>query len=105
MKRTTTIKTPLFLFFITVSPLFVSAYTGQPASRIDVRQSLQLQLVQDTIPPVKAKETTAKTSTTEAIRVIPTARRQPIPVPVNVKVKPVKVAVPKIIRPVVRLIP
>ncbi len=59
----------------------------------------------DTIPAkVTSPETPTNKSTESIIKEVPRSRKQPVPIPVNVKVKPIKIIKPKIIKPVIKIL-
>ncbi|HUZ59703.1 MAG TPA: hypothetical protein VMU83_13085 [Hanamia sp.] len=62
--------------------------------------------VSDSIPPSsQVKSTTVNDQSNEEVKtieVVPKARRQPVPVPVTVEIKPIKIIKPKIIKPIIR---
>jgi len=91
------------MFFIISLPQWVMAKEGKPLSNITFNHIANL-IQSDTLPP--PKKSTAGTNDKPAvatIKVVPKARRQPVPIPVIVKVKPVKIVKP-IIRPVIRIL-
>ena len=58
----------------------------------------------DTIPPaVKTVDPTSAKPADEMIKTVPKVRKQQLPVPVNIKVKPVKVTQPKVIKPKLKI--
>ncbi len=90
-------------------PHFLFAATGKPFGRIHLNYSILNQMAGDTTIPAGDQKSTEKTAENtlpntpaEVVKVIPKARRQPIPVPVKVKVPAVKIIKPKIIKPVVK---
>jgi len=112
MKSTITIKGLIVIFCMIILPQ-AKAANGKPCTGIKMKY-VQIQMIADsTIPQKDQKSTQEKTvaekqektvqdKTVEVVKVIPNARRQPIPVPVKVNVKPVKIIKPKIIKPVVK---
>jgi hypothetical protein len=106
MKGTFLLKGFLFLAAICTSPSAVWAGTGKPFCKTGINEVIHLHLMQDTVPkPVKPAETTTPKKEVDVIKSIPVARKQPIPVPVKVKVTPVKITKPKILKPVINLLP
>ena len=107
MKRTVTLNLLATLFFVVSVPHFLLAADGKPSTRINLQYAAINQVVADTTFPAQDQKTPEKkdAKTDEknpVVKVIPSARRQPIPVPVKVKVQPVKIIKPKIIKPVVK---
>jgi hypothetical protein len=91
------------IFFFIASPYFVRAGSGQPVDTIKFNPAAINALPSDTIIPKKKVKTEEEKPAT-VIKIVPKARRQSIPVPVNVKVRPVKIIKPKIIKPVIKVI-
>jgi hypothetical protein len=100
------------ILIIISTPQWIMAKAVYPAKQITSETAI-ISLLSDTIPPSK-KITDASgdkpvpndksvTKVAKAIKVVPKARRQTIPVPVNIKIKPVKIIKPKIIKPVIRV--
>ena len=59
----------------------------------------------DTIPvKVASPENTINKPTESIIKEVPKARNQPIPIPVNIKVNPIKIIKPKIIKPIIKIL-
>ena len=91
------------IFFFMALPHFVRAGSGEPADSIQFSPVVIDALPTDTIiPKKKVKREEEKPAT--VIKIVPKARRQSIPIPVKVKVKPVKIIKPKIIKPVIKVI-
>lgn len=64
----------------------------------------QLKKTPDTIPPaVKTVDPTSAKPAGDMIKTVPKVRKQQLPVPVNIKVKPVKIAKPKVIKPKLKI--
>lgn len=112
MKSTITIKVLIVIFCMLVLPR-AKAADGKPCTDIKMKYVQMPQISDTTIPEKDQKspqektagekqENTVQDKTVEVVKVIPNARRQPIPVPVKVNVKPVKIIKPKIIKPVVK---
>ena len=108
MKRTVTIKGLIIVFCMAgmVQPALAS---GKPFNDFKMNYSPVKQLLADTTLPGKdekksgkKEENTKDNQKEEVVKVIPKARKQPIPVPVKVNVQPVKIIKPKIIKPVVK---
>lgn len=94
--------------FISV-PYFLFAAVGTPSGRIQIHYPELNQMPGDTTVPAKDPKTVEKkeenageNNPAQVVKVIPKARRQPIPVPVKVNVQPVKIITPKIIKPVIK---
>ena len=113
MKRTLIIKGLIIIFCILVMARSVMASGGKPFSDLTINYPGINRLIADTTLPIKdasaseKKEVKKEENVTgdqqvNVVKVIPKARRQPIPVPVKVHVKPVKVIKPKIIKPIVK---
>ena len=112
MKSTITIKGLIVIFCMLILP-HAKAADGKPCTEIKMSY-VQIQMISDTTLPEKdqkspqekktgeKQENAIQDKTVEVVKVIPNARRQPIPVPVKVNVKPVKIIKPKIIKPVVK---
>ncbi|MEO7045985.1 MAG: hypothetical protein ABI091_11810 [Ferruginibacter sp.] len=108
MKRSIISKSLIALFFMIFIPHFLFASAGKPG-RIKTDYGVNYQLVSDTtLPPQDKKnkkkkdEKTDNSNPEEVVKVIPIARRQPVPVPLKVIVLPVKIIKPNIIKPVVK---
>lgn len=99
------------LFSIAAIPNQVLASDGGPVCGITFKHTV-FNLTQDTIPPPPKKNTENSKDpqvkddqpVAKVIKVIPKARRQPIPLPVKVNVKPVKIIKPTIIRPLIKVL-
>jgi hypothetical protein len=91
------------MFFIISLPQWVMAKEGKPLCNITFNHVANL-MQSDTLPPPKnsAAGTNGKPAVA-IIKVVPKARRQPVPIPVIVKVKPVKIVKP-IIKPLIRIL-
>lgn len=116
MKSTIVVKSVLLVLSMVVIPHLGLAANGKPFDSKTNYRLVQLTIA-DTTLPVTAKNTPDKPDQKPAVKeeekndphlpvqvvkVIPKARRQPIPVPVKVNVRPVKIMKPKIIKPVVK---
>ena len=114
MKSTITIKGLIVIFCMMAFPHVVKAADGKPSAGIKMNYVQINQLIGDTTVPAKDKKTapektgaeqeenTTEDKPVDVVKVIPNARRQPIPVPVKVNVKPVKIIKPKIMKPVLK---
>ena len=64
----------------------------------------QLKTTLDTIPPaVKTVDPTSAKPADDMIKTVPKVRKQQMPVPVKIKVKPVKTTQPKVIKPKLKI--
>lgn len=97
------------LFCFVCVPHFLFAAVGKPSGTIQIHYPALNQIEGDTTVPAKDQKTVEKkeenageNNPAQVVKVIPKARRQPIPVPVKVNVQPVKIITPKIIKPVVK---
>ena len=64
----------------------------------------QLKTTLDTIPPaVKTVDPTPAKPADDMIKTVPKVRKQQMPVPVKIKVKPVKTTQPKVIKPKLKI--
>ena len=72
--------------------------------RFTTSQFNQIKTTLDTIPPtVKTVDPTSAKPKDKMIKTVPKVRKQQLPVPVNVKVKPVKITQPKVIKPKLKI--
>ncbi len=113
MKSTITIKGLIVIFCMMILPR-AEAANGKPFTGIKMNYMTINRVIADTTLPTEDKknskekasgekeENTTEDKPVEVVKVIPNARRQPIPVPVKVNVKPVKIIKPKIIKSVVK---
>jgi len=90
------------LLFISL-PGWLLADTGAPVCHFKFTNFLAL----DTIPPPSHEKNTVvkkdqPTDEVKTIKVVPKARKQAVPVPVTIEIKPVKIIKPKIIKPVIK---
>ena len=92
------------------SPQWTMAKAVYPAKQITSETAI-ISLQADTIPPSKKikeapgdKPVPNDKPVANVIKVVPKARRQTVPVPVDIKIKPVKIIKPKIIKPVIRVL-
>lgn len=110
MKNTITFISFLIISLLFILPGLALASEGNPVLHLKTTQFQQA--VADTTLPTASqdeKETKEKKEDKsqnkpdpQVVKVIPKARRQPIPVPVKVNIHPVKVIKPKIIKPIVK---
>ncbi len=101
---------PLMGIFLLGSITFCAkASEGKPSSNITIKLMTALDAKTDTIPtPIKSAEAGSAKPVTEKpvagiIKVVPKARRVTVPRQV-IKVVPVKLVKPKIIKPVIKLL-
>ena len=92
------------------SPQWIMARAVHPAKQITSETAI-ISLQTDTLPPSKKiteapgdKPVPNDKPVAKVIKVVPKARRQTVPVPVDIKIKPVKIIKPKIIKPVIRVL-
>lgn len=90
------------------APQWIMAKAVHPANRVTSETAI-ISLQSDTIPPPKKvtetpadKPASKDKPVVKTIKIVPKARRQAVPVPINVKIKPVKIIKPKIIKPIIR---
>ena len=96
------------LLFFMAATSFCYANDGRPKSFAHIVSYKGLiPLLNDTIPATKKipETKTDNSSTVTAIKEVPKAKKQiaPIAVPVQVKVKPIKIIKPKIIKTVIKI--
>jgi hypothetical protein len=98
------------MLVIISTPQWIMAKVVHPAKQI-TSETATISLQTDTLPPSKKitevpgdKPVPNDKPVANVIKVVPKARRQTVPVPVNVKIKPVKIIKPKIIKPVIRVL-
>jgi hypothetical protein len=111
MKGAIILKGFIGMFFMISIPQWALAIDGKPVGNILFNHTAISQMQSDTIPPPKKNmennnqpgENVDKKPVAGVIKVVPKARRQSVPIPVNVKVKPVKIITP-IIKPVIRIL-
>lgn len=108
MKSTIFIKGLIVFSCITTAPFLALANNDKPAP-VKINFAQINQVIADTTLPVKDRKSSEKNEgdvsqqdQVEVVKVIPKARRQPVPVPVKVNVRPVKIIKPKIIKPVLK---
>ena len=92
------------------SPQWIMARAVHPAKQI-TSETAVISLQTDTVPAPKKitevpgdKPVPNDKPVANVIKVVPKARRQTVPVPVDIKIKPVKIIKPKIIKPVIRVL-
>ena len=109
MKGRLILKGLVIILCIITAPKWTMAEGGKPLPCLKMDYSVLAPMMADTTLPQtqknsgdKKEEKTEGQAPVQVVKVIPHARRQPIPVPVKVNVQPVKIIKPKIISPVVR---
>ncbi len=100
----------VLLFFMAGTSFFCHADDGHPKNFPHVVSYTELiPLLNDTIPAAnkipETKTTADNSSTVTTIKEVPKAKKQlaPLAVPVQVKVKPIKIIKPKIIKPAIKI--
>ncbi len=108
MRTSIIIKSWPILFCMAALPHLSRAEGGKPFSGISCNLAIE-KVAGDTVVPKDSKENSTtkddkndQPTPSQVVKVIPKARRQPVPVPVKVNVQPVKIIKPKIIKPVVK---
>lgn len=94
------------MFCIITIPLWTFA-EGKPVEHFAFNLSTLSSMQSDSLPPSKSAAQAPDSKPlpdADIIKVVPKARRQPVPVAVKVKIKPVKVIKPKIIRPLIKVL-
>ena len=97
-------------FFITIASLFLltlktKAGDGRPIRNLRSIYPIILSSQKDTLPSSKKTGSEpGETASDEVIKVVPKARRQSIPIPIGVQVKPIILIKPKIIKPIIRIL-
>ncbi len=92
------------LFLINTSQR-ASACDGKPLLYFNISHAVGLHLQADTIPPkINTPGNSENKPVEEIIKVVPKARRQVVPIPVSLPVKPPVMIKPKIIKPVIRIL-
>ncbi|HET7119260.1 MAG TPA: hypothetical protein VFI29_22385 [Hanamia sp.] len=107
MKESKKLKRGLGIFFLISLPLWALADNGKPVCNIKIIQSIIITMQADTLLPLPKNAEIPKDKPVETtIKEVPKARRQAVPIPVIVKVKPVKIIKPKIkiIKPVINVL-
>ncbi len=93
------------IFFMISMPKWVLARDGKPVCNLAFNHTVISAIQSDTLPPPPGKimESNKDMPAVDIIKVVPKAHKQPVPIPVNVQVKPVKIIKP-IITPVIRVL-
>lgn len=106
MKAGKILKSFIGMIFLMNFPIWVLASQGKPVGNVKVSSIAVNLILSDTIPsPKKNTETSTDKPVETAIKEVPKAHRQVVPVPV-IKVKPIKIIKPKIkiIKPVINVL-
>jgi len=92
------------LIFLMIIPILSKANSDISAFRYTITASL----LQDTSglkkPDIVNNKQEQNIIKEDIIKVVPKARKQAVPIPVKLQVKPVKVVKPKIIKPVIKIL-
>ena len=81
------------------------ANANERGHRFSTKYVVRIFHLTDTIPSKdKSSDNNANGQQAEVIKVLPRARKQPIPIPVNLQIKPIILIRPKIIKPIIRVI-
>jgi len=107
MKGAIILKGFIGMFFMISIPNWVLASDGKPVCSITFNHTVINLIQSDTIPPPKKiTESTNDKPSADIIKEVPKARRQPVPIPVIVNIKPVKIIKPKIkiIKPLIKVL-
>ena len=108
MKNNTAGKYFIALFSIIISNA-AWAGSGKPVNDCAVKNSVAFRHLMDTVPssikPGTVKNEPAEKAVATTIKKVPKVRRQSIPqaVPVQVRVQPIKVIKPKLLKPVIKI--
>ncbi len=105
MRHTIILKVLIASFFFTILTKDTLA-EGKPFEKFSFRKTSMI-AVQDTVPvPIKeTAENAASVKNEKKIKILPKPRRQSIPVPVNIKVRPViKPIIRPVIKPVIKIL-
>ena len=96
------------MFFLISLPVWSFASRGKPICNFSMIQPAANPMQSDTLLPEKKNIENPKKDAPfdPVIKVVPLARKQVIPVPLNVKVNPVKIIKPniKVIKPVIKIL-
>ena len=110
MKGRFILKGLVVIFCMITVPKWTMAKGGKPLNGIKIDYGVITRMIADTTLPETAKKSTDKKeekadaqTPVQVVKAIPIARRQPIPVPVNVNIQPVKIIKP-IVKPVIRIL-
>ena len=95
------------MVFLISLPVWAFASKGEPVCGFSLIQPATNYMQSDTLlPPKKNTEHPKDQPADPVIKVVPLARKQVIPIPLDVNIKPVKIIQPKIkvIKPVIRIL-
>ncbi len=93
------------LFFIINIPQFVSANGGKPVLHFTISSFVSQRSQIDTVPPkVKSLDDADNKPVEEIIKAVPKTRKQVVPIPVSIQVKPPIIIKLKIIKPIIKVI-
>lgn len=106
MKAIKNFKCFVGLFFLISIPQWVIANDGKPVLHFSICHLSTPALQMDTVPPkVKSPDNVDNNKPVEAIiKVVPKARKQVVPIPVSIPVKPSIIIKPKIIKPIIKVL-
>jgi hypothetical protein len=91
------------IIFLINFPHWAFGVTGKPEQNIIYDKALFNPIQSDSFPPKNnASPKSDDKINVEQIKVVPKARNLPAPIPISVKVKPVIIIKPKIIKPIVK---
>ncbi|HEU5052182.1 MAG TPA: hypothetical protein VFT78_03670 [Hanamia sp.] len=110
MKNKITFKISIIVTLLFILPGLALASEGNPTFHLKTIR-FNRAIADTTLPTAtqdqketkeKKEDNSQNNPDPQIVKVIPKARKQPIPVPVKVNIHPVKVIKPKIIRPIVK---
>ena len=105
MKLQKIIVTSITIILIFTFSIKTSANNGKPAIHLQTIFYRATTNRADTLPPQKKTgDATENATSDEVIKTVPKARRQPIPIPVGVQIKPIILIKPKIIKPIIKIL-
>lgn len=87
---------------ILLCPIFAKANDGKPTYNNSINKLILPNLV-DTLPPKKKDAASSDNTSEDIIKVLPKARKQAIPIPVNLAIKPV-ILIKPIIKPIIKIL-
>jgi hypothetical protein len=104
MKGSIVLKSMMVLFLTALLPKLSLAYEGRGVDTININQTFTTP-IQDTTHPGNTQTVvnTDDKKKVKTIKALPKPHRQPVPVPVNVKVPRVKIIQP-IVKPVIKVL-
>ena len=86
-------------------PLKIMANDGKPAIHWHTTFNGSILNRADTLPAQKKTgEAVENSGSDEVIKIVPKARKQSIPIPIGVQVKPIILIKPKIIKPIIKIL-